>query len=133
MGLWRKLAVAALLAGLSGSALASEAETIASATKGIWKNPEGGTCESAYFKSGEVGKSVRGEQAMNVVVANAGTVVSGQLILAGAREGQMVNPMTDKAIFLLEPQPGDKLHMIPIGEPVLSWPEVVLDLCPGSR
>jgi hypothetical protein len=41
--------------------------------------------------------------------------------------------MTDKMMFLLEPQDGDKLHVMAMGEPVLGWPEVVLDLCPGTR
>jgi hypothetical protein len=136
MGLWRIVALSALLAGVSGSALAQQnAAEIAknqTAIKGAWKAP-GGTCEAAYFKSAEDNKSVRGEAGMKVTVVNMGTTVNGTLILAGAREGQVVNPMTDKMIFLLEPQDDGKLHIIPLGEPVLAWPEVVLDLCPGSR
>jgi len=57
--------------------------------------------------------------------------VTGQLILAGAREGQFINPMTDKAVFLLDTLPNSQLGFTPIGEPVLGWPEVKLDRCTG--
>jgi hypothetical protein len=139
MGLWRIVALTAVVAGLSGPALAqqnnAEAGKNEAAVKGAWKNPAGGTCEAAYFKAGELNKTVRGEAGMKVTVVNAGMTIEGTFILAGAREGQVVNPMTDKMIFLLEPQEGNKLHVMPLGEPVLAlnWPEVVLDLCPGSR
>jgi hypothetical protein len=138
MGLKSAVAFTVLLAGLGASvALAQQApaEIAANqaAVKGAWKNPAGGTCDAAYLKASETTKTVRGEAALATVVTNAGLVVNGQFILSGAREGQIVNPMNDKAIFLIEPQDGNKLHVIPIGEPALSWPEVVLDLCPGSR
>jgi hypothetical protein len=137
MGLWRTVALAALAAGLSGSALAqqnvAEIAKNQAAIKGAWKTPTGGSCDAAYFKTAEDNKTVRGEAGMKVTVVNMGTTVNGTLILAGAREGQVVNPMTDKMIFLLEPQDDGKLHIIPLGEPVIGWPEVVLDLCPGSR
>jgi hypothetical protein len=137
MGLWRTIALTALVAGLGGSALAQQNATEAAkneaAVKGAWKNPAGGSCDAAYFKSAELNKSIRGEAGMKVTVVNAGMTIAGTFILAGAREGQVVNPMTDKMIFLLEPQDGNKLKVMPLGEPVLSWPEVVLDLCPGSR
>jgi hypothetical protein len=133
MGWWTRIASASLLTGLSAAAAASEAETIAAQVAGAWKNPAGGTCEAAYLKAADATKTVRGEAALATTVSNAGMVVPGQLILAGAREGQIVNPMNDKAIFLVEPQPGDKLHIFPIGEPALAWPEVTLELCPGSR
>lgn len=137
MGLWRTVAVTAVVLGLGGAAFAQQAPAEAAKTqaavKGAWKNPAGGTCEAAYFKSGEDAKSVRGEAGMKVTVVNSGMTVNGTLILAGAREGQVVNPMTDKMIFLLEPQDDGKLHVIPLGEPVVGWPEVVLDLCPGSK
>ena len=137
MGLWRTIALTALVAGLGGSALAqqggAEAAKTLAAVKGAWKNPAGGSCEAAYAKAAEETKSVRGEGGLKIVVVNAGMTVTGTLILAGARQGQIVNPMTDKMIFLLEPVEGNKLHIIPLGEPVSAWPEVVLDLCPGSR
>lgn len=137
MGLWRIVAVTALVVGFSGAALAQQAPAeIAknqAAINGAWKNPAGGSCEPAYFKSAEDSKTVRGEAGMKVTVVNMGMTVNGTLILAGAREGQVVNPMTDKMIFLLEPRDDGKLHVIPLGDPVLGWPEVILDLCPGSR
>jgi len=137
MGLWRIVALTAVVAGFGGTALAqqapAEAAKTAAAVKGAWKNPAGGTCEAAYFKTAEENKSVRGEAGMKVTVVNSGMTVNGTLILAGAREGQVVNPMTDKMMFILEPQDDGKLHVIPLGEPALGWPEVVLDLCPGSR
>ena len=66
-------------------------------------------------------------------VTNSGTAIAGQLILAGAREGQFINPTTDRAIFLFENKPGDKLTFTAIGEPAAGWPEVTLELCPGTR
>jgi hypothetical protein len=41
--------------------------------------------------------------------------------------------MTDKMMFLLEPQEGDKLHVMALGEPVADWGDLILDLCPGTR
>ena len=137
MGLRTTIALAVVLAVGSGSAVfaqnQAEADSIAKAVSGNWKSPMGGTCEAAYFKSGELNKSVRGEPGMKVTAVNQGKTVDGTLILAGAREGQVVNPMTDKMMFLLEPQAGDKLHVMPLGDPVLSWQEIVLDLCPGTK
>jgi hypothetical protein len=66
-------------------------------------------------------------------VTNAGTTIAGQLIIAGAREGQFINPVSDKAIFLFENKPNDKLTFTAIGEPASGWPEVTLELCPGTR
>ena len=44
-----------------------------------------------------------------------------------------INTMTDRVIFIFEPKEGNKLTLTPMGPPVLSWKEVTLDLCPGSR
>jgi hypothetical protein len=125
--------VAALLLGVSAPALAAEADTIAAQVVGSWRNPAGGTCDQAWFKATERVRTVRNEQAMTATATNTGQVVTGQIILQGARAGQVVNTMNDKAIFLLEPVEGNKLHVIPIGDPALSWTEVTLELCPGSR
>ena len=78
-------------------------------------------------------KTGRRENAHAGTLANAGMVVPGQLVVQGARVGQMVNPMTGKAIFLFDALPGNTLQFIAIGEPVLSWQEVTLELCPGSQ
>jgi len=110
-----------------------ESNKVAAAITGSWRNPNGGTCEAAYFKSGTRTKTGRGEEALSGTVVNMGVTVNGQLILSGAREGQFINPMNDKAIFLFENKPGDKLDMFPIDAPARGWPEVVLELCPGSR
>ena len=137
MGLRTTLALAVILAVGSGSAVFAqnqpEADNTAKAVSGNWKAPQGGSCDAAYLKAGELNKSVRGEAGMKLTVVNQGKTVDGTLILAGAREGQVVNPATDKMMFLVEPQPGDKLHVMPLGEPVVGWPEVVLDLCPGTK
>ena len=119
----------ALLAGLSAPALAAEADEVAAAVTGSWKTPNG-SCDNAYFKSGERTRSVRGEQAMVAIITNSGTTVSGHMILQGAREGQLVNTMNDQMIFLFEPTADKKLHFIPLGPPVLDWQEVVLEKCP---
>ncbi|HXI99646.1 MAG TPA: hypothetical protein VNH44_00400 [Micropepsaceae bacterium] len=137
MGLLRTIALTVVVAGLGGSALAqqntAEAAKIEGAVKGAWKNASGGSCEPAYFKTAEENKTVRGEAGMKVTVVNAGMTINGTLILAGAREGQIVNPMTDKVIFALEPTDDGKVHISSLGEPALSWPDVVLDPCPGTR
>jgi len=116
-------------------AVANKAEeaTVQAALTGTWRDPKGGSCEASYFKSGERTQTVRKEQALAGTVTNMGMTVSGQLILSGAREGQFVDPKTDKAIFLFENKPGDKLNFFAVGAPALGWPEVTLELCPGSR
>jgi hypothetical protein len=124
-----------LAAGVSGAYAQNTPEEGAkteAASTGAFK-AENGTCEAAYFKSTGTTKTVRGEEAMGVTIVNSGTTVNGQLVLRGAREGQIVSPMDDKAMFLFEPLEGDKIHVIPIGGPAAGWPEVNLDLCPGSR
>jgi hypothetical protein len=129
MGVKTGIAVAAILLGMSVPAIALEARYVA----GAWKNPAGGSCDPAFFKSGDLTQTKRGEPAITGTVSNAGITVTGLLILDGARRGQMVSPDTDKAILLFDERPGGKLRAIAIGEPVLSWPTVVLDLCPGSK
>ena len=137
MGLSGRIALTALLVGLSASAASAqngaEADRVAGQVAGAWKNAAGGACDKAFFKTGERTKTVRGENAMAGVVSDAGMVVTGQLILQGAREGQIVNTIDDKVIFIFEPKEGNKLTLTPMGPPVLSWKEVTLDLCPGSR
>lgn len=127
MGL-RSVVIAGLLVSSSVPALGLEAKTVA----GAWKKPAG-SCEPAFFKAGERTKTGRGEPAISTVVTNAGMEIAGQLILEGARRGQLISPTTDKAIFLIDDQPGGKLRVMAIGEPVLSWPTVILDACPGTR
>lgn len=110
----------------------AEATRVATAATGTWRNPAGGSCEAAYFKSGTRGKTKRDEEALSGTVTNQGTTIAGQLVIVGAREGQFVDG-NDRPIFLFENKPGDKLTFIPIGGPAASWPEVTLELCPGSR
>jgi hypothetical protein len=121
------------IAPISEKANALEAQRLTALVSGTWRNPAGGSCQAAYFKSGERNKTKRNEEAMAGTVTNAGTTIAGQLILAGAREGQFINPTTDKAIFLFENKPNDKLTFTAIGEPAAGWPEVTLELCPGTR
>jgi hypothetical protein len=35
--------------------------------------------------------------------------------------------------MLFDTKAGDKLDVAAIGAPVLGWPDVALELCPGSR
>ena len=121
------------IAPISEKANALEAQRLTALVSGTWRNPAGGSCQAAYFKSGERNRTKRNEEAMAGTVTNAGTTIAGQLILAGAREGQFINPMTDKAIFLFENKPNEKLTFTAIGEPAAGWPEVTLELCPGTR
>ena len=96
---------------------------------GSWKAASG-TCQAAFFKAGAEGKSRRGEEALAATVTDKGTTVDGQIILRGARQGQLVNPNTDKAVFLIDILAGPKVKFIPIGEPVLTWPETDTEKCP---
>src|SRR5258705_6623686 len=109
----------------------AEQARVVTAVSGTWRNPTGGTCEAAYFKSGERTKTVRGEEALAGTVTNSGLTIPGQLILSGAREGQIVNPKDDKAMFLFENKPGNKLNLFPMGGPAVGWPEVTLEKCGG--
>jgi hypothetical protein len=119
MGLSSKISLIALFVGLNASAAyaqnnTGEADNVAKQVAGAWKNPAGGACETAFFKAGERTKTVRGEQAMAGTVSDAGMVVPGQLILQGAREGQFVNTMNDKVIFIFEPK-GQQATLTPMG------------------
>src|SRR6185295_11087213 len=46
----------------------AEASRVATAASGSWRNPMGGSCEAAYFKSGMRGKTKRDEAALNGTV-----------------------------------------------------------------
>jgi hypothetical protein len=118
-------------ANVGAAANDAEIARVVAAVSGSWRTP-GGNCQAAYFKSGTQGKSPRDEEALAGTVTNQGTTINGQLIVVGAREGQFVDG-NDRPIFLFENKPGDKLTFIPIGGPAASWPEVTLELCPGSR
>jgi hypothetical protein len=118
---------------VGAQANAAESAKVATLASGTWRNPSGGSCEVAYFKSGARAKTVRDEEAMAGTISNAGMTIAGQLITAGAREGQFIDPKTDKAIMLFDPQEGGKLGMSAVGAPALGWPDVTLELCPGSR
>ena len=109
---------------------AEEATRVQTAISGTWRNPSGGSCQAAYFKSGERSKSPRNEDAVDGTVTNMGTTITGKLIIVGAREGQFVDG-NDRPIFLFENKPGNKLTFTPIGGPAISWPEVTLERCAG--
>ncbi len=132
MGLWRKSALAAMVIGGSGLGMASaqiNGPIPPAMLAGSWKAPNG-TCQAAYFTAGEEGKSKRGEEALGATVSDKGTTVTGQIILRGARQGQLVNPASDRAVFLIDILAGPKVKFIPIGEPVLAWPEIDTEKCP---
>jgi hypothetical protein len=117
---------------IGAGGVAEESDKVAALMTGAWRGP-GGACEAAYFKSGARAKTSRGEQALAGTVTNAGVTISGQLIVNGSREGQFIDPKSDKAIMLFDPQNGNKLGISAIGAPALGWPDVTLELCPGSR
>jgi hypothetical protein len=117
-------------AGIGKEAQAQEIARVVAGVSGTWRNPSGGTCQAAYFKSGARGKAPRGEEAVAGTVVNSGTTINGHLIVVGAREGQFVDA-NDQPIFLFENKPGGTLTFTPIGGPALSWPEVTLEKCSG--
>ena len=111
--------------------VAQRSTELAALVTGTWRLSTGGSCQSAYFKSAERTKTRRNEEAVAGTVTSQGMTVTGQLIIAGPREGQFINPATDRAVFLMDTLPNNQLSFAPIGEPVLGWPEVKLDRCTG--
>ena len=110
--------------------VAERSTELAALITGNWATSPA-ACTTAYFKSAERVKTRRNEEAMNGTVTNAGMTITGQLIIAGPREGQLINPATDRAIFLFDSLPNNKMSFAAIGEPALGWPDVTLDRCRG--
>jgi hypothetical protein len=96
--------------------VAQRSAELAALVTGSWA-PPGGSCTAAYYKSAERVKTKRGEEAMTGTVTNAGMTITGQLIIAGPREGQLINPATDRAIFLFDTLPNNKMSFAAIGSP----------------
>src|SRR5262245_60438201 len=93
MAVWKRVALAALMVAGSGLGAIAQIERgpiPPELISGKWKAPNG-SCAPAYYSGGEQGKSKRGENAFSGTVTDKGTSVSGQIILQGARQGQMVN------------------------------------------
>jgi len=116
---------------ISAGGVVDESEKFAREATGTWR-VAGGSCDAAYFKSGERAKSKRNEPTLAGTVSNNGVTFTGQLILTGSRAGQFINPMTDKAIMLFDTKNG-KLGVLPIDAPATGWPDATLELCPGAR
>jgi hypothetical protein len=118
--------------GLSAGGIPDEPDKVAATMKGSWRTA-GGSCEVAYFKSGAMLKTKRGEAAMVGTVVNSGKTINGQLIVNGSREGQFIDPATDQALMLFAPEDAGKLSISAINGEAKGWPDVTLDLCPGTR
>lgn len=114
---------------VSPEAYGAESARLVGLIGGKWKAPTG-SCEAPFFTTGTRGKTKRGEEAMDVTVVNGATKISAQAILSGAREGQIIDPTTDKAMMLMDPQTG-KLPLSFIGAPAIGWPDVTLEPCQG--
>ena len=115
------------------TAAAREIDTAAMLKRvaGNWKSPNG-SCDAAYLKATTRAKTVRGEEALDGTVTNGPTVIKGLLIINGPRVGQLIDAKTDKVIFIFDPK-DDKMDISALGPPAIGWPDVTLDLCPGSR
>jgi hypothetical protein len=116
---------------VGAEANALESAKIFALASGSFRNGPNGSCQAAYFKSGARTKTSRGEEAMAATVVNSGVTIAGQLILSGAREGQFIDPKSDKALILFDPQEGGKIDVSPIGGPAAGWPNATLELCKG--
>lgn len=116
------------VAPVGAAANKAEEAAVQTALTGTWRAPNG-SCEAVYFKSGERTQTVRKEQALSGTVTNMGQTFTGLLILSGAREGQLVDPMSDKALILFQSKAGNKLNFFPIDGPAKGWPEIDLELC----
>ena len=100
---------------------------------GAWKTAAG-SCQVAYFKATMRAKTKRGEEALAGTVVNSGVTIEGLAIIAGPREGQFINAASDQIIMIFEPiENGTKLNFSAMGAPATGWPDVTLELCPGSR
>lgn len=131
MGSRSLFAMAVLAAGMTAPAFAaSEGQALYTAMTGTFRNAAGGTCEAPFYKSGAVNKTVRGEEGMAATVTNAGVTIDGELVMRGARIGQMVNTMDDKVIFLFEDRPDGTLRFIALGPPATTWGQFTLARCP---
>ena len=67
---------------------------------------------------------------MVAIVTNAGVTINGELVMRGARIGQLVNTMDDKVIFLFEDRPDGTLVFDSLGPPASGWGKVTLERCP---
>jgi hypothetical protein len=65
------------------------------------------------------------------MIINGGTTINGMLIVEAARAGQFVDPVSFQALMRFDPQ-GDRLAISSIGGTATGWPDVALELCPGS-
>jgi hypothetical protein len=131
MTLRSTLALATLMAAIAAPAFAaSEGPALYKVMTGTYRNSDGGTCAAPFYKSGEVNKTVRGEEGMAATVVHNGVTIAGELVMRGARIGQMVNTMDDKVIFLFEDNADGKLHFIALGPPAATWGEFTLERCP---
>ena len=115
---------------IGAGGIVNEPDKIAAAATGTWRAP-GGACTTAYFKSGARTKTKRDEDALAGTVTNQGKTFSGDLILVGSRLGQFVDPNTDLALMLFDPQEAGKLSVSPLNGPAAGWPEVTLEKCTG--
>jgi hypothetical protein len=116
---------------IGAGGIPDEPDKVAATMKGSWR-VAGGSCDAAYFKSGAMAKTKRGEAAMAGTVVNSGKTINGQLIVNGSREGQFIDPASDQALMLFAPEDGGKLSISAINGEAKGWPDVTLDLCPGS-
>jgi len=116
---------------LNAGGIADEPDKVAALMAGSWRIA-GGACEAPYFKSGMRTKNSRGEEVMTGTITNGRTTINGMLIIEAARAGQFIDPVSLQALMLFDPQ-GDKLGISSIGGAATGWPDVTLDLCPGSR
>jgi len=98
---------------------------------GNWSAP-GGSCDSAFLKATVRAKTVRGEEALDGTITAMGMTIKGLVIINGPRVGQIVEPKTDKVIFLFDPK-DDKMDISALGPPAVGWPDVTLNVCPGTR
>ena len=128
-----RLSIAAAALAVATAAIpvlaASEGPALYKVMTGAYRNKAGGTCDAPFYKSGEVNKTVRGEEGMAATVVNNGVTINGELVMRGARIGQMVNTMDDKVIFLFEDNKDGTLHFIALGPPAATWGEFTLERC----
>jgi hypothetical protein len=116
---------------IGAGGVADESDRVTAMVLGAWRT-QGGPCDAANFAAAGRTQTSRGENALAGTVSNGDVTLSGQLVLNGARAGQFIDPVTDRATLLFDPQ-GTHLTISGVGGMALGWPDLSLELCPDSR
>ena len=92
------------------------------AISGAWRIP-GWQLPGGLFQVGRADEDVAGGGGARRYGDQFGMSIPGHLVIVGPREGQFIDPMTDRAVFLFDASPADRLHFVAIGAPRPAGPK----------